>query len=134
MYWNIFAADSVLFTETPFILNYKLLFIFFKWIFSHILRVFGSSVTLYRSKCAAPTEHILILYKSKYGATKKFVDMLSAEFPCDIYEQKSYKGNDFSQYDWIIFCVGASPFDEKTFEEVKAQNLKEKCRTSFSRK
>lgn len=98
---------------------------------------------------------ILILYKSKYGATKKYVDMLSAEFPCDIYELKSYKGNDFSQYDWIIFaggiyasgisglstlrknyrniphkkmiifCVGASPFDEKTFEEVKAQNLKE---------
>ena len=88
---------------------------------------------------------ILILYKSKYGATKKYVDMLSAEFPCDIYELKSYKGNDFSQYDWIIFaggiyasgisglntlrknyrniphkkmiifCVGASPFDEKTF-------------------
>ena len=25
----------------------------------------------------------------------------------------------------IIFCVGASPFDEKTLEEVKAQNLKE---------
>ena len=95
----------------------------------------------------------LILYKSKYGATKKYVDMLSEELDCDIVESENYSKAVFEQYSWIvfaggiyasgisgldvlrknyqqmksqvaIFCVGASPFDEKAFEEIKNHNLK----------
>ena len=96
----------------------------------------------------------LILYKSKYGATKKYVDMLSEELDCDIVEIGNHSKVVFKQYSWIvftggiyasgissldvlrksyqqikstiaIFCVGASPFDEKAFEEIKNHNLKD---------
>lgn len=95
----------------------------------------------------------LILYKSKYGATKKYVDMLSEELDCDIIESGNHRKAAYEQYNWIIFaggiyasgiaglnvlrknypqikskvavfCVGASPFDENAFEEIKNHNLK----------
>lgn len=98
---------------------------------------------------------IVVLYKSKYGATKKYATMLQEELSCDIYDVADYKKILFESYDCIIFagaiyaggmaglnilrkiyknikhkkiillCVGASPFDEKTIEEVKTHNLKE---------
>lgn len=61
---------------------------------------------------------IAVLYKSKYGATKKYATMLQEELSCDIYDVADYKKI-------ILLCVGASPFDEKTIEEVKTHNLKE---------
>ncbi|EET61394.1 hypothetical protein BRYFOR_06569 [Marvinbryantia formatexigens DSM 14469] len=96
-----------------------------------------------------------VLYKSKYGATKKYAAMLKEELSCDIYEATDYKKVPFENYDCIIFagaiyaggisglnilrkihkngkhkkliilCVGASPFDAKAVEEVSAHNLKE---------
>lgn len=98
----------------------------------------------------------LILYRSKYGATEKYVEMLKEEFPCDVFETGKGKGNGFEadNYDWFIFaggiyaggiagldvlrrnypllkgkktavfCVGASPYDERAYEEIKAHNLK----------
>lgn len=98
---------------------------------------------------------ILVLYKSKYGATKKYVDMLKVELPCDIKENKKHKKIDFEKYDCIIFagaiyasgiaginnllknykilktkkiavlCVGASPYDEKALLNIKKLNLKD---------
>ncbi len=98
---------------------------------------------------------VLVLYKSKYGATKKYVDMLKKELDCDVYEMNACNEKNLEKYDWIvfasgiyasgisglnvlrkkyrnlshkkiiIFCVGASPFDEKAFGEIKRHNLKE---------
>lgn len=99
----------------------------------------------------------LVVYKSKYGATKKYVDMLREELDCDMIESGSYGKIPCDQYDWIVFaggiyasgisgldvlrkhypqikariavfCVGASPFDEKAFEEIKKHNLKDDLR------
>lgn len=97
----------------------------------------------------------LVLYKSKYGATKKYADMLQAELACDICDVKNCSESELEKRDWIIFAggiyasgiagldvlkknyaqlenkklavlaVGASPFDEKALAEIKAHNLKE---------
>lgn len=96
----------------------------------------------------------LVIYKSKYGATKKYADMLKEELSCDVCESRDHQTVKLESYDWIIFaggiyasgisglevlrknyklfknrkvaifCVGASPFDEKAFAEVKVHNLK----------
>lgn len=100
-------------------------------------------------------DKIAVLYKSKYGATKKYADMLKDELACDVFNAADYKKILFERYDCVIFagaiyaggmaglnilrkiyknikhkkiiilCVGASPFDEKAAEEVKVHNLKE---------
>jgi menaquinone-dependent protoporphyrinogen IX oxidase len=97
---------------------------------------------------------ILVLYKSKYGASKKYAKMLKEEFSCDVFEIGSYNFSGIKKYDLIvaiggmyaggvsvmkyirknirlledrniiIFAVGASPFHEKEFEAVKEHNLK----------
>lgn len=96
---------------------------------------------------------IIILYKSKYGATKKYADMLKDELSCESYDIADHKKIPFEQYDCVIYagalyagkiagfpilrklypkirskkvlilCVGASPFDQKAIEEVKLHNL-----------
>ena len=42
----------------------------------------------------------IILYRSKYGATAKYAEWLA------------------------VFCVGASPYEKKAFEELYAHNFK----------
>lgn len=96
---------------------------------------------------------ILVLYKSKYGATKTYATMLKEELSCDVFDLSNFKKSLFEKYDCIIFagaiyagkiagldflhknyenlrhkkiailCVGASPFDEKAIEEVKTRHL-----------
>ena len=96
----------------------------------------------------------LVLYKSKYGATKKYADMLQAELHCDGGETRHIQEFTLGAYHWIVFaggiyasgiagldalrkvypqirhhktavfCVGASPFDEKALAEIKVHNLK----------
>lgn len=98
---------------------------------------------------------ILILYKSKYGATEKYVNILKSKFNCDVFNLNINQPSDYEEYDIVvlaggiyasgisimsflrrfydnirdkkvaIFCVGASPFNEKAFEEIKERNLKE---------
>lgn len=100
-------------------------------------------------------EKTLIIYKSKYGATRKYVDMLQGEIACDVCNLKDLKTNNFKSYQCIVFmggvyasgiagmkilrknyhllkdkkiavfAVGASPFDEKAFKELKNHNLKD---------
>lgn len=97
----------------------------------------------------------IILYQSKYGATKKYAQWLSEEtgFPC--VETKQAKLADVREYDTIllgggiyasgiaglsflkkniknlqdkkiiVFCVGASPYEENAYREIVARNLKD---------
>ena len=97
----------------------------------------------------------IILYQSKYGATKKYVDWLINETKYDCIETSNAKIKEIIKYDTIILCggiyasgilglsffrknydmlknkklailcVGASPFEKQAFNEVKARNLKE---------
>lgn len=99
-------------------------------------------------------DKILILYKSKYGATKEYVDMLCQEFDCDVSDAKSFRQVDLDNYNWVIFagglyansmagldileknfsmfenknlalfCVGASPCNEKSCLEIRHHNLR----------
>lgn len=95
----------------------------------------------------------IILYRSKYGATKKYAEWLSEEtgFPC--IETKKAKIADVQKYDTIIlgggiyasgiaglsflkkhmealegkkcivFCDGASPYEEAAFQEIIRHNM-----------
>ena len=96
----------------------------------------------------------IVIYQSKYGATKKYVNWLIEETNFDYIETSNAKIKDIEKYNIIIlcggiyassivglsflrknynvlkhkklviFCVGASPFEEKAFNEIKLHNLK----------
>ena len=96
----------------------------------------------------------IILYQSKYGATKKYADWISAETGFSCIETKTAKINDIVKYDTIIlgggiyasgiaglsflkknikqlekkkiivFCCGASPYEESAFQQIRSHNLK----------
>ena len=108
--------------------------------------------------------NILVVYKSKYGSTKHYADMLKEEMEsgenggniikCDAVPVERFDRNALGDYDTVIiagavyasgisginvlkknwdrlkdkktavFCVGASPYDEKAVREVKDHNLK----------
>lgn len=98
----------------------------------------------------------IIIYKSKYGAAKKYANWLSEEtgFPCievkkaNIQEIKTYDviilgggiyasgiaGLSFLKKNInvlngkkiIVFCCGASPYEENAFQEIKNYNMKDK--------
>lgn len=97
----------------------------------------------------------IILYKSKYGATKKYADWLTEETGFDCIETSKANVQKIKEYDTIIlgggiyasgiaglsflrkniselkdkniiiFCVGASPYNEKAFNELRQHNLKD---------
>ncbi|MBQ3390190.1 MAG: flavodoxin [Firmicutes bacterium] len=97
----------------------------------------------------------IVLYKSKYGATKQYAGWIAGETGFDCMEIDKAKMEDIKQYDTIIFgggvyasgisglsflkknisqfegkkvvvfCVGASPYDEKAFDELVARNMKD---------
>lgn len=97
----------------------------------------------------------IIIYQSKYGATKKYAEWLREAAGFDVIETSKADSSLFEKYDRIIlcggiyasgiaglaflrknrqalagkkaavFCVGASPYDEKALKEVKELNLKE---------
>ncbi len=97
----------------------------------------------------------IILYSSKYGATKRYAEWLAEETGFDCIETKKAKIDEVKQYDTIIlgggiyasgiaglsflkknigqlqgkkviiFCDGASPYDEKAFQKIVAYNLKD---------
>lgn len=96
----------------------------------------------------------MILYQSKYGATKKYVDWLVAATGYDRTEISAASPAALTTYDVIIFaggiyasgiaglpflkkhmnkiqgkriavfCVGASPFDENAFDQIYEHNFK----------
>ena len=97
---------------------------------------------------------MVVVYQSKYGATKKYAHWLSEELSCDFIETKKAQIEEVEQYDVIIlgggmyatgvagisfltkhyerlkdrkvivFAVGASPYNEKAMEEIKRRNFK----------
>lgn len=97
----------------------------------------------------------IILFQSKYGATKKYVDWLVEETGFDFIETKKVKVNDLKEYDVIIlgggvyasgiaglsflkkniaslkdkkiavFAVGASPYDEKAINQIRDLHFKD---------
>ncbi len=98
-------------------------------------------------------ENIVVLYKSKYGATKKYAEWLAEELSSDIIETKQAGIEQVAKYDTIIlgggiyatgiagisflrkhyeklkdkrilvFAVGASPYDEKAMTAIKERNF-----------
>ena len=96
----------------------------------------------------------IILYKTKYGSTKKYADWLDKETKFDCITIKQANKNLVKDYDTIIlaapvyastisglsflkkiekelknkkvalFCVGISLDDKETLEQIKSQNLK----------
>ena len=97
----------------------------------------------------------IILYASKYGATKRYAEWLAEKTGFDCVETKKAKIEDVKQYDTIllgggiyasgiaglsflkknitqlrekkviVFCDGASPYEERAFQQIVAHNLKE---------
>lgn len=97
----------------------------------------------------------VILYQSKYGATKKYADWLAEETGFACMETKKTKAGELAKFDTIIlgggiyasgiaglsflkkwlhalrgkkiavFCCGASPYDEKAFGEIVKRNMKD---------
>lgn len=102
--------------------------------------------------------NIVIIYQSKYGATRKYAHWLSEEFSCDLVETKKAEIDKIANYDVIIlgggiyatgiagisflskhyarlkekkvivFAVGASPYNEKAMEALKERNFKGELR------
>lgn len=99
---------------------------------------------------------ILVLYKSKYGATEQYARLLAQTQQWDICPLADCNTKNLKEYDGIlfaggiyasgiagirelkkqfgeikdqkiaVFCVGASPMDEKNLLEIKQRNLRGK--------
>ena len=97
----------------------------------------------------------VILYQSKYGATKKYVDWLSEATGFKCIETKKADINEVVKFDTIVlgggiyasgiaglpflkknikkligkkiivFCCGASPYEENAFKQILERNLKD---------
>lgn len=98
----------------------------------------------------------IIIYQSKYGATKKYAEWLSEETGFECIETKKADIGKIKNHDVIIlgggiyasgiaglsflkknidalsgkktavFCCGASPYDETSFQEIVKHNMKDK--------
>lgn len=96
----------------------------------------------------------VVLFQSKYGSTKKYADWLSEELSCDVINTKDADISEIQRYDTVIlgggiyaggiagisfikkhyaklkdkriavFAVGASPYDEKSMEQLRARHFK----------
>ncbi|WP_390480851.1 flavodoxin domain-containing protein [Clostridium baratii] len=98
--------------------------------------------------------NILVMYQSKYGATKKYAEWLAEKLSCDLIKTKDANINKVIKYDTIIleggiyasgiagisflkknytklkdkkivvFAVGASPYNEEAIKNLKEHNLR----------
>ena len=48
----------------------------------------------------------VVIYTSKYGATKKYAEWISQDLGADIFEEKNFDTKKFADYDTIIFGAG----------------------------
>lgn len=97
---------------------------------------------------------VLVIYKSKYGTTKTYIEMLKKEVPCDAINAADYKEGIEKDYEIIIlagsiyagnltiikkmnkyldalsdkktaiFAVGLSEYTSETLQQIQNQNLK----------
>jgi hypothetical protein len=95
----------------------------------------------------------IVLYKSKYSATKRYAEMLVSAVPFDFMDISKVNVRDLINYDVIVygggiyasgiaglgflkknmenlsgkriilFCVGASPYSKKAYDEIRNKNL-----------
>jgi len=72
----------------------------------------------------------VVIYKSKYGATKKYAQWISDELKSDIFEVKMVSTNSLKEYDTIIFGgglyaggVNGLSFITKNYELIKNKNI-----------
>ncbi|MGV2687121.1 flavodoxin, partial [Clostridium perfringens] len=101
---------------------------------------------------------VAVIYKSKFGATKKYAEWLSEDIEADPYSQDKCKIEILDDYDTIIygggiygsriaglslikknynklknkniivFMVGASPYDEKAYIQLKEHNFSDELK------
>lgn len=99
--------------------------------------------------------NVLVMYQSKYGATKKYAEWLAEKLSCDLIKTKDANINKVIKYDTIIlgggiyasgiagisflkknytklkdkkivvFAVGASPYNEEAIKNLKEHNLRD---------
>ncbi len=48
----------------------------------------------------------IVIYKTKYGATKKYAEWIAEELGCDMVDAKDIKIDDILKYDTIIYGGG----------------------------
>lgn len=51
-------------------------------------------------------EKILIVYKSKYGATKKYTELLQDEIACDVFDISKFDTISLEHYESVVFFGG----------------------------
>ncbi|MDO5039116.1 flavodoxin domain-containing protein [Clostridium sp.] len=51
-------------------------------------------------------ENVVILYKSKYGSSKKYASWIKDELKCDMFEKDKVSLKDLKKYDSIIYVGG----------------------------
>lgn len=73
---------------------------------------------------------IVVVYKSKYGSTKKYAEWIAKELKADLFEASEIESEKLSEYDSIIFGGGlyASGINgigiiTKNFQDLKSKNL-----------
>lgn len=96
----------------------------------------------------------IILYQSKYGSAKKYAEWLREETGFDIIKTKDARAEDLTKYEVVVlgggvyasgvlgfsflkknigklkgkkiavYCVGASPYDEKAISQAREHNFK----------
>ncbi len=48
----------------------------------------------------------VVIYKSRYGSTKKYAQWIAEELACDVFDAKKISAADLAQYDTIIYGGG----------------------------
>lgn len=74
---------------------------------------------------------VLILYKSKYGATKEYAEMVHQELPeSDIFSIDQFDLNQIDNYDTVIIgsctytgMIKARPYIEKNWDKLKSKKI-----------
>lgn len=73
-------------------------------------------------------EKVAVIYKSKYGATKRYAGWIALKLDADLYEVSDIGKNDLKEYDTIIY--GGSIYNEKIkgvkFITSSYKNIKDK--------
>lgn len=75
-------------------------------------------------------EKILVLYKSKYGYTKAYAEMIAKELHCDIQEATNISVDSLKRYDTIIYggglyALGINGINliKRNFNDLQAKNI-----------
>ena len=52
------------------------------------------------------TKKTVVIFESKYGATRKYAEWIAEELDCPVFERKHFRAENFSHYDIIIYGGG----------------------------